>query len=226
MAKILLVEDDPVLIDQVEQWLVKEQYTVEAVFDGQEALSRLKFYPYDLLVIDWGLPKISGLDVIKQLRSTGSSMPVLMLTGKGDIPDKQTGLDSGADDYLTKPFDLRELSARVRALLRRPAALSGSVLRATDLVLDTVTHKVTKGNAEIRLLPKEFSLLELFMMHPGAVFSADKLLEKIWSSESDSTVDTVYTFIKTLRKKISPDSPQTYIKTVQNVGYKFETPEG
>ncbi len=224
MAKILVVEDDPDLQGRVKEWLSFEQHEVEAVADGKEAAQRLKFYKYELVILDWDLPHITGIDVCQQFRSAGGTTPIIMLTGKDTITDKLQGLDSGADDYITKPFHLKELSARIRALLRRPANISGpgNTLEAKGLVLDTAAHELTKEGQPIQLLPKEFALLEFFMRHPGEVFSPDALLDRVWNSESDSSIDTVYTYIKTLRKKISPEAPSSIIKTVHGIGYKLE----
>lgn len=225
MAKVLLVEDDPVLNEQVESWLTVEHHVVELVVDGDEALSRLKHYAYDVIVLDWGIPGISGIDVLKKYRATGGATPILMLTGKNAIVEKQEGLDSGADDYLTKPFDLRELSARIRALTRRPAKFTGTKVKIADLELDTASHIATRSGTDLKLLPKEFALLELFMRNPNTIFSAETLLNQVWSSECDSTLDTVYTFIKTLRTKLSPKDRSELIKTVAGLGYKLQIPE-
>jgi DNA-binding response OmpR family regulator len=221
MSKVLVVEDDANLAQQIEAWLKHEQHIVEIVDNGQEAADRLKFYHYDCVVLDWGLPKLTGIEVLRQFRGGGGTTPVLMLTGKGEVPDKTMGLDSGADDYLTKPFFLEEFGARIRALLCRQPAFTGNTVKIKNLELDRRAHRVTKDGVELKLLPKEFALLELFMTNPNTVFGPDLLLERVWSSESDSTVDTVYTFIKTLRKKITPEAPTSLIQTVTGVGYKL-----
>ncbi len=222
MAKILLVEDDSTLSEQVDSWLTHEQNVVEVVVEGKEAIDRLRIYSYDLIILDWGLPDISGINVLQEYRRAGGSAPVLMLTGRGEVEEKMTGLDTGADDYLTKPFHFKELSARVRALLRRPAGVKGLNIKVGNLELDTITHKVTIDGAEIKLLPKEFALLQLLLSHPDQVFSPETLLERVWSSESDATVDSVYTYIKTLRKKTAGCNAPSLIKTVTGVGYKHE----
>lgn len=222
MAKILLIEDDTTLSEQVDSWLTHEQHVVEVVAEGKEAVDRLRLYPYDMIILDWGLPDLSGIDVLKEYRRAGGGAPVLMLTGRGEIDEKMTGLDTGADDYLTKPFHFKELSARVRALLRRPAEVKGVNIKVGNLELDTITHKVTIDGAEIKLLPKEFTLLQLFLSHPDQIFSPESLLERVWSSESDATVDSVYTYIKTLRKKTAGCSEPNLIRTVTGVGYKYQ----
>jgi DNA-binding response OmpR family regulator len=222
MAKVLFVEDDSDLAGRVEKWLVHEQHTVELVFDGKEAADRMRLYKYDVVVLDWGLPSMSGLEICKEYRAAGGTTPVLMLTGKDQIADKEEGLDSGADDYLTKPFHLKELSARLRALLRRPQATVATILKLGSIELDPKNHRVTNNGEVLDLLPKEFALLEFFMKYPNEVFSPEALMDRVWSSESDSSPNTVYTYIKTLRKKISPDAPVSIIKTVHGKGYKVE----
>lgn len=223
MAKLLLVEDDTDLSGRVNEWLCFEQHAVECVFDGIEAAQRLKFYQYELVILDWDLPKKTGIEVCKEYRSGGGLTPILMLTGKGSINDKEMGLDAGADDYLTKPFHLKELSARIRALLRRPATFTGTTLKIDLLELDPSSHKLTVDGKEVNLLPKEYAILEFLMRHPNEVFSPEALLNRVWNSESDASTDTVYTYIKTLRKKVSPSAPSSIIKTVHGVGYKLES---
>jgi DNA-binding response OmpR family regulator len=222
MAKLLLVEDDTDLSGRVTEWLSFEQHAVECVFDGLEASERLKFYQYELVILDWNLPKKTGIEVCKEFRGRGGSTPILMLTGKGSVDEKETGLDAGADDYLTKPFHLKELSARIRALLRRPVSFAGTTLKVGSLEIDPSSHKLTINGAEVSLLPKEYAILEFLMRHANEVFSPDALLNRVWNSESDASTDTVYTYIKTLRKKISPEAPSSIIKTVHGVGYKLE----
>lgn len=220
MAKLLFVEDDTDLSGRVNEWLCFEHHSVECVYDGVEATERLKFYQYELVILDWDLPKKTGIEVCKEYRSRGGLTPILMLTGKGTINDKEQGLDAGADDYLTKPFHLKELSARIRALLRRPASFTGTTLKVGTLELNPSSHQLTIEGREVSLLPKEYAILEFLMRHPNEIFSPDALLNRVWNSESDASTDTVYTYIKTLRKKLQPNAP---IKTVHGVGYKLET---
>ena len=223
MAKLLLVEDDTDLSGRVNMWLSSQQHAVECVFDGVEASERLKFYQYELVILDWNIPQKTGIEVCQEYRSRGGNTPILMLTGKSSINEKEMGLDAGADDYLTKPFHLKELSARIRALLRRPVAYAGTTLKVGTLELNPSSHQVTSDGREINLLPKEYAVLEFLLRHPNEVFSPDALLNRVWNSESDASSDTVYTYIKTLRKKISPDAPSSIIKTVHGVGYKLES---
>ncbi|CAM6000451.1 unnamed protein product [Sphagnum balticum] len=219
MAKILLVEDDPELATLIANILNVERHTVESVSNGQEALGRLKMFKYELVVLDWMLPGMSGMDVCTEFRSKGGSTPILMLTSKSSPEEKEKGLDAGADDYLTKPFHPKELAARIRALLRRPQVVSAKLLQVGTVVLDPKTMKVYKDEVEIHLLPKEFSLLELFMRYPNQVFSGDALLDRVWAAESSASLDTVRTYIKTLRKKIDTEGNASLIRTVHGVGY-------
>ena len=221
MAKILLVEDDQALSKLVRNWLSLEHHAVETVEDGEEALHRLKVSEYDLVILDWTLPKLAGVEVLKEHRRLGGQTPVLMLTGKDKISDKEEGFDAGADDYLTKPFHGKELTVRIKALLRRPPNLVKDVLRVGDLVLEKENFSVRRGDSEIRLLPKEFALLEFLMRHPNQVFSAEALLERVWVSESESTVEAVTTCIKRLRRKLESDGVPSPIATVHGVGYKL-----
>ena len=225
MAKILVIEDDADLAEMVQDCLVLEHHTVDIVTDGSEALVRVKDYSYDLLVLDWDLPGVSGLDVLRSIRAGGRQQPVLMLTGKTDIAHKELGLDYGADDYLTKPFHPRELSARIRSLIRRPAVIQAiDNICAGDLILDVKAFKAMKSDRLLSLQPREFALLEFFMRHPNETFSAEALMDRVWSSESETSPDVVRVMIAKLRAKIdSPDRP-SYIQTVHRVGYKFETP--
>jgi DNA-binding response OmpR family regulator len=222
MAKVLVVEDDPALQKQLEDFLRFEKYTVEAVGDGGEASHRLLISKYDLVILDWNLPGMSGPEVLKKLRGSGCSTPVLMLTGKSNIMDKTEGFDAGADDYLTKPFDLKEVGLRAKALLRRPQAMLTGTIDIGFVSLDPHAHKVFLDGEEIQMLPKEFALLEFFMRHPGQIFSQEALLESVWKSESESSIHTVYVHVRNLRKKLNRDGKPQIIKTVHNMGYKLE----
>lgn len=221
MAKILVVDDDKLLADLVSDSLGAEHYTTECAYNGEDARLLLKSYHYDVIVLDWGLPGVSGVELCKEYRFGGGTTPILMLTGKDTIDDKEAGLDSGADDYLTKPFHLKELSARVRALLRRSASISGNVLEVRDLVLDPTAHKLSRDGAEIQLHPKEFALLEHLMRHPNQVFSAQNLLDRVWTSESNVGPETVRTCVKRLRQKIDIDGQPSLLENIYGVGYKL-----
>lgn len=222
MAKILVVEDTPSLSEVICSWLEGERHLVECVDNGTEALDRLRFYHYDVILLDWGLPDMAGVEVCRSVRQAGNKVPILMLTAKKDISDKEFGLDSGADDYLTKPFDMREMSARVRALLRRPGQIQGSLLKAGDLELEPESHKVTKNGQELHLQPKEFALLEFFMRHQGQTFSLEAILDRLWSSDADANTESVRKHITRLRAKIHNESDAVLLKNIHGVGYKLE----
>ncbi|MBS1956513.1 MAG: response regulator transcription factor [Cyanobacteria bacterium SZAS-4] len=225
MAKILVVEDDKELVEVLQDWLVGEHHIVDVVHDGKEGAERLRMYDYDVAILDWELPGMHGPSIVKEYRDGGGTIPLLMLTGKTNYTDKEQGLDSGADDYLTKPFHPRELSARLRALLRRSGAnRTATVLTAGDLSLDPQAFKVTKGDNEIPFLPREFALLEFFMRHPNEVFGPEAILNHVWSSESDASPDTVRVHITRLRSKIDTPGEKSLIHTIHRVGYRFEPP--
>jgi DNA-binding response OmpR family regulator len=224
MVKILLVEDNEDISNTVRTYLTFEHYTVETMADGVEARSLLKSFAYDLIILDWQLPGMSGVEICKEYRSQKGKTPVLMLTGKSSITDKLEGLDSGADDYLTKPFDMRELGSRVRALLRRPAELMDTeCLRAGPLSLDPAKHVAMREGVPVVLVPREFQVFEFLMRHPNQVFTAEALLNRVWPSESDATEEALRIAMKRLRKKIDPDSQ--VLKNIHGVGYILEVPQ-
>lgn len=218
MAKVLIIEDDPYFATTVRDWLANEHYDVEVVEDGAKAQDMLRSSVYDLLILDWKLPKLEGIDVCKSFRATGGTTPILMITGKSEVAAKESGLDAGADDYLTKPFHVRELSARVRALLRRPKTLTDNVLKVGNVVLDQVQHTVTCDGGNVDVTPREFAVLEFFMRYPNRIFDADALLDRVWKSTSCASDLTIRTCIKNLRKKLYP----SIIQNIHGVGYKLE----
>lgn len=218
MAKILLVEDDSSVALAIGDVLELEGHRVEHVLDGLEASELLQGQTFDLVILDLDLPLKSGLDVCRDFRQSGGNTPVLMLTGKSGTADRIFGLDCGADDYLPKPFDMRELSARLRALLRRPEPLISTVLTLGQWQVDLANRRVTSAGVELALLAKELSLLEFLLRHRGKIFSVDQLLNSVWHSESDSSEDAVRQCVARLRRKIDPDGE--WIVTVKGVGYK------
>lgn len=222
MPKILVVEDDQDLTVMIRDLLVHEKHTVEVVHNGEDAREHLKMSKYDLLILDWALPDATGVEILKDFRAAGGLTPALFLTGRSSIADKEAGLDSGADDYLTKPFHMRELSARVRALLRRPARFVNKTLKVRDLELFPLDHRVLKDGKEIKLHPKEFALLEFLMRHPGQIFSGEALLSHVWRSDSTASIDTVRQSLARLRQGIEGDKQNPIIRTIYGVGYKLD----
>ncbi len=225
MAKVLIVEDDKHLSQLVVDWLTGEKYATEAVYKGTDGLERLKFYKYDVVILDWEMPGMSGPEVCKQYRDDGGTTPILMLTGKKEIEDKAEGLDSGADDYLTKPFDMKELSARLRALLRRSNQVNKTTLTAGNLTLDPVSRKVLLCGKEVDLQPKEFSLLEFLLRHPNQPFNAEAIMDRVWTASSDAAPDTVRLHVMRLRNKIDEPGKESIIRTLHRVGYMLVPPE-
>ncbi|HEY9676931.1 MAG TPA: response regulator transcription factor [Drouetiella sp.] len=222
MAKILLAEDDKDLHNILRSFLTFEHHMVESSFTGEDADEKLSISDYDLLVLDWDLPGKSGIELVNFVRGRGSIVPILMITGKTSIAEKMQGLDTGADDYLTKPFNIQEFGARIRALLRRgaQAATPNNTLTISGISIDTTRHRVTKNGVTVNLLPKEFQLLEFFVRHPNHVFTQEALIAKVWPSDTEATAEALRSTIKRLRKKIDPDAE--ILKTVHGVGYILE----
>lgn len=224
MAKVLIVDDDTNLAASVVDWLAAlEHHIVDHIDDGQQAADVLKTINYDIIILDWKLPSMPGIEVLRQFRSNGGKTPVIMLTGKDTLDDKEQGLNYGADDYLTKPFHVRELSARVRALLRRPKAISGNVLTAGKVALDPSGFAVTKDGEAVLLSRLEFAVLEFFLRHPGQVFSVETLLERVWPIDSERSPEGVRALIKRIRQKVDYCEP-SLIQNVRGRGYKLELP--
>ncbi|HNB23792.1 MAG TPA: response regulator transcription factor [Candidatus Melainabacteria bacterium] len=225
MAKILVVEDDEDLLTLIKDRLTAEKFVVEAVEDGRDAMAQLDAIEFDAIVLDWNIPGMSGIDVLRAFRARGGSTPVIMLTGKKEVPDKLNGLDSGADDYIGKPFDLRELISRLRAILRRPAAIQSDVFNVRDITLDSANHKLTRKGKSIHLKPKDFALLEFFMRHPDQIFSSDALLERVWQNDSEASNQALRVAISRIRKALedndSEDGSDSIIENVSRVGYRL-----
>ncbi|MBS1993723.1 MAG: response regulator transcription factor [Cyanobacteria bacterium SZAS LIN-2] len=223
VAKILLVEDDEDLASMIMEWLSNERHLIEVAYDGNHGMDLLKLAQYDVIVLDWDLPGMQGIDILRQFRAGGGNTPVIMLTGKGSIAEKEAGLDSGADDYVAKPFSIKELAARIRALLRRPAPTTSNLLQVRDIGLDAGKYRVTKSGVEVHLLPRDFALLEFFMRHPDEVFSADTLLARVWQSDSEASLEALRTAIKRIRKKLdtSDNETESVIENIPRVGYRL-----
>jgi DNA-binding response OmpR family regulator len=224
MAKILVIEDDRDVIKVVKDSLVLEGHTVETIESGDKGSEHLKQNQYDLVVLDWMLPKLTGIEILKELRTSGNNTPVLMLTGQDVVDSRAEGLESGADDYLTKPFHVNELCARVRAILRRCANKGPDKLRLGTLELDPLSFTVTNAGEEIRLAPREFALLEFLMKNPNRAFSAEILLSKVWTDEDESNVESVRTCVKRLRKKLAETQAASMLQTDTGSGYKLALP--
>lgn len=221
MAKILIVEDEADLAELVKNWLAKDHHLVEIADDGLEALIRMETNNYDVVILDIMLPSVNGMEICKRYRKSGGSAGIIMVTAKGHVDDKETGLDSGADDYMTKPFQLKELAARVRAVLRRNHGQAQDVMCFRDLEIDVNEFRVLKGGHEVHLLPKEFRLFEFFLRHPHQVFSAEDLLSSVWESDTEALLDTVRGHVTRVRKKLDTAGTPSIIATVYGVGYKL-----
>ncbi len=217
--RILVVEDEEKVANFIRMGLAQEHYAVDITRDGREGLGLAEAIDYDLIILDLMLPGIPGLELLKQLRKTKKSLPVLILTAKGDVSDKVVGLDSGANDYLVKPFAFAELSARVRALLRRDSSQPGHTLQCADLELDTVSRVVKRGGREIELKPKEFALLEYMLRNAGRSVTRTMILEHVWDIHFDSISNVVDVHINSLRNKLDKDFQPQLIHTVRGVGY-------
>jgi len=212
--------------DVLRRVLKESGYAVDVLGTGREAVWMATEYDFDAIVLDVGLPDLDGFEVCKKLRQAGRSMPILMLTARDGVPDRVRGLDTGADDYLTKPFDLDELRARVRALIRRGSGEHPSVLIVDDLSLDPATRTVHRGETPIELAPKEFAVLEYFMRHPGEVISRGRFLEHVWDFAYDGDSNLVDVYVRFLREKIDRPFGVKSIETVRGAGYRLRGQRG
>jgi DNA-binding response OmpR family regulator len=228
-VKVLVVDDEPSIVELVRFTLEREGFTSIAAADGQEALDKVEAGHPDLVLLDLMLPRLGGLDVCRLLRQRHPSLPIIILTARGDETDKVLGLELGADDYITKPFSPRELVARVRAVLRRTAPggeETGSLLRVGNVTLDPQKYEVTVGGRRIDLAPKEFDLLRMLMANKGVVLTRDVLLQKVWGYDFAGDTRTIDVHIVRLRQKIEEDpSEPRLIETVRGVGYRFRDVE-
>ena len=220
--RILLVEDEKSLSRAITAILEKNNYSVDAVYDGADALAYLEADNYDGVLLDIMLPKVDGITVLKTIREKGNLIPVLMLTAKSEVEDKVLGLDSGANDYLTKPFAAQELLARIRAMTRSHAAQPDSRMRMGNITLDRATFELSSPAGSFRLANKEFQLLEMLMRNPRTLISAERFLEKIWGYDSEAEINVVWVYISYLRKKLAALHANLQITAVRNVGYALE----
>lgn len=220
--RLLLAEDEKELSNALVTILKHNNYFVDAVYDGLEALDYLKAENYDGAILDIMMPKMDGLTVLKKLRDSGSDLPVLMLTAKSEIDDKVAGLDSGADDYLTKPFATKELLARIRSMTRRQAEVTDNVLRYGNLKLDRATFELSTDFGQFRLANKEFQMMEMLMTNPKVLISTDRFMERIWGYDSEAEINVVWVYISYLRKKLSAIGSNAVIKASRGAGYSLE----
>ena len=223
---ILVAEDDPRLADLLDQSLSEAGWDVEVVGDGRSAYGRALpgGLPYDVLLLDWMLPELDGVTVCRRLRDLGVTTPVLMLTARGEVRDRITGLDAGADDYLAKPFDLDELLARLRALRRRSTYDEGSPVTVGDLVVDPAARRVHRGDAEIELTAREFDVLHLLAARAGTVVSRFAILDEVWDGETDLRSNVIDVYLASIRAKIDRPFGTSTITTVRGAGYRVEAP--
>ncbi len=226
MARILIVEDDEPFGQGLVEWLEFEKNQVSWSKDGAHGLETLLgSEEFDIAILDIEMPKLNGLEVCKRYRESGGTIPIIMLTGKDAVLDKVSGLDCGADDYLTKPFHPRELSARLKALARRPVTIMPTVLRCGSIELNTQSCQVLKDGQEVKLQRMEYAVLEFLMKNPGKVFSPNDLLNAVWTAESDRSPETIRTCIKKIRDKIDSGGTVSIIQNVHGVGYKVVHPQ-
>jgi DNA-binding response OmpR family regulator len=221
LAKLLLADDDESLVANIADCLKSSDYHVDLTYSADETTSMIGAYEYDLIILDWEFPDGAGIDIVSSFRGKGGLTPILLLTGKSSIKDKEKGLDAGADDYLTKPFHMAELQARVRALLRRPRFLAGEELKVGDIKLNTASRRVYLGAEEIKLQPMEVSVLEFFMRNPGKPYSPEKIIERVWETTTDVSLQAVYSCIKRLRRKLDRPGSASVFRTVPGAGYEL-----
>ncbi len=220
--RLLIAEDEQELANALTAILKHNNYSVDTVYDGEDALAYLQTGLYDAAVLDIMMPKMDGLSVLKQIRKEGCSIPIIMLTAVSGVDNKVTGLDLGADDYLTKPFSTKELLARIRAITRRHEDLTSSVLTFEDLSLNRSTYELScKGN-HIKLSNKDFQIMEMLMVTPGQIISTEQFMDKIWGYDSDAELNVVWVYISNLRKKLTGLQSQVSIKATRNLGYSVE----
>lgn len=217
--RILIIEDEKKVAHFIKRGLEEEHYAVDVAYDGETGLYMTEVNEYDLVVLDIMIPKIDGWEVLKRIRERKNTVPILVLTAKDSVEDIVRGLDSGCDDYLTKPFEFKEFLARTRALLRRDRAEKEAVLKVADLTLSLITHKVTRGGKEIELTSKEYALLEYFMRNPGKVLTRTMISEHVWDYHFDSMTNVIDVYVNYLRKKIDKDFEPKLIHTIRGVGY-------
>lgn len=220
--RLLLAEDEKALSKVLVAILERNNYSVDAVYDGQSALDYLEMDNYDGVILDIMMPKVDGLTVLKKVREKGNLIPILLLTAKSEVDDKVEGLDAGANDYLTKPFHSKELLARIRAITRMQTAQTNSKLVMGNVTLDRATFELSTAKGSFRLANKEFQMLELLMCNPHQFISTERFLEKIWGYDSEAEINVVWVYISYLRKKLAALHGNIQIKAARNAGYYLE----
>ena len=220
--RLLLAEDERELSKALSTILKHNLYTVDTVFDGEEALAYIENGNYDGVILDIMMPKIDGISVLKIIRSKGINVPVLILTAKSEVDDKVLGLDCGANDYLTKPFSIKELLARIRAMTRIKTEAVDSLLKFGNVTLNRVTFELSTAYGSYRLANKEFQIMEMFMSNPKNLISTERILEKIWGYDTETEVSVVCVYISYIRKKLASINSSIYIKATRNLGYSLE----
>lgn len=220
--RILICEDEIDLADGLSTILKGNNYSVDTVYDGEQALIYLEAENYDAVVLDIMMPKVDGITVLKTIRKKGNNIPVLMLTAKSQIEDKVEGLDFGADDYLTKPFDIKELLARLRSITRRQSNITDNILSFGNITLNRTTFELSSEKGSFKLASKEFQMLEMFMLNPSHLISVDTFMDKIWGYDTESDISVVWVYISYIRKKLVSLNANVEIKVTRNVGYSLE----
>ena len=224
--RILLAEDERSLSRAIMALLERNHYSADAVYDGEEALAYLECGNYDALILDLMMPKLDGLSVLRRLREGGNRIPVLILTAKSEVDDKVLGLDTGANDYLTKPFSTPELMARIRAMTRSQTTQATSRLTFGNITLDQTTFELSSPSSSVRLTNKEFQMMELLMRNPRQRISSERFLERIWGYDSDVELNVVWVYLSYLRKKLAALQANVQIKALRNAGYALEVSAG
>ncbi len=220
--RLLLAEDEQALSKALTAILERNNYSVDTAYDGQQALEYLETDNYDGVILDIMMPKVDGITVLKEIRKKGNLIPVLLLTAKSEVDDKVIGLDAGANDYLTKPFNSRELLARIRAMTRTQTVQANSQLKIGNVTLDRATYELSTASGSYRLANKEFQMMEMLMSNPKNLISSERFMEKIWGYDSEAEINVVWVYISYLRKKLAALHANIQIKAMRNAGYTLE----
>ncbi len=220
--RLLLAEDEKELSDALVAIFKHSNYSVDAVYNGEDALDYLETGIYDAAILDIMMPKKDGLTVLKEIRAKGNHVPIILLTAVSGVDNKVAGLDSGADDYLTKPFSTKELLARVRAITRRKEDITGSTLKFGDIALNRATYELSCGDKCIKLSNKDFQMMEMLLVSPGQIISTEQFMDKIWGYDSNAELNVVWVYISNLRKKLAQLGSRINIRVTRNLGYSLE----